>query len=211
MNSSKYLLSSNHADSIEYSRLQQIYLLKIKSSEYPRSPEIKSSEIKSSSTSFKHVFSNLSMNYSWQSSILNPASFINFYIRKQSSKFKSIKKSKIQTYQTTNEEELKVFEWNHSSMNSRKTRDYRINENNRDFEALNDEKNDDENFITNASALAAAELTPSSRLQKFERLEDSIHQQTKQSNFKEFENDKMTMKSSTSFSYDWQMTNLTKV
>ena len=90
-----------------------------------------------------------------------------------------------------------------------------MNENNRVFEASNDGKsfstNDDRNFFTNAHALAAAKLAPSSKSQRFERFEDSIHRQTKQNNLEEFDDDEMTMQSTTSSSYDRQMTNLAKV
>ena len=163
--SSKYLLSSSHTSSVEYSRLSQIHLSKIELSEYSRS-----SEIKSNSTSSKHVFSNLSMSRLWQSSITNSTLFINLYIRqlstskpappanfyiwKQSSGLESTEKSKEHSRQTTDKEELEVFERNQSFMKSRMTRDYWMNENNRNFEA----SNDDRNFITNASASTAADV-----------------------------------------------------
>ena len=115
----------------------------------------------------------------------------NFYIRKQSSKFESTKKSRKQTHQTTNEEELEMFERNQSFMKSRTTKDYRMNENNRDFEASNDDENDDRNLIINASAFAAAELTSSSKFQRLEKFKNSIHRQSRQNNFKKFENDEM--------------------
>ena len=131
----------------------------------------------------------------------------NLYIQKQSTELESTEKSREQTHQTTDKEGLGVFERNHSSMRSRETRNYRMNENNRNFKV----SNDDRNFIINASALAAAGLTSSLRFQRFERFEDSIHRQSRQNNLKEFKNDEMTMDSSTSSSYDRQMTNLTKV
>ena len=100
-------------------------------------------------------------------------------------------------------------------MKSRMTRDYWINENKWVFKASNDDKNfstnDDRNFSINAQALAVAELTSSSKSHKFERFEDSIHWQTKQNNLEEFDDNEMTMQSTTSFNYDRQMTNLTKV
>ena len=102
------------------------------------------------------------------------------------------------------EEELKQFEQHQLTMNSRMTRDYWANENNRDFKALNDENdernsfinddrnfsiNDVRNFLTNAHAFAVAELISSSRFQKFRKFKELTYQATKQNNLKEFEHD----------------------
>ena len=94
-------------------------------------------------------------------------------------------------------------------MRSRRTRDFRMNDNNRDFEALNDGRNDDRNFITNASALAAAELISSSKFQTYKKIEESIYQQTEQNDLEKFDHDQEMIKSSSI--YDRQMTNLAKV
>ena len=118
------------------------------------------------------------------------------------------------------EEELEQFEQYQSTMNSRMTRDYRTNENNRDFEASNNDENfstnDVRNFSTNASASAAAEMISSSKFQKFRRFEELTHQATEQNNLEEFEHDQTMMNSSISVvsaisSYERQMTNLIKV
>ena len=94
-------------------------------------------------------------------------------------------------------------------MKSREIRDYRMNENNRDFETLNDDKNNDRNFIINATALAAAGLTLSSKFQTYKKIKESIYQQSKQNNLEKFEHDRKMTKSS--LNYKRQIINLTKV
>ena len=64
-----------------------------------------------------------------------------------------------------------------------------MNENNRDFEASNDNKNDNNIFITNAIIFAATRMILSLKFQKYKKIEEFIYQITKSNNLEEFKHD----------------------